>query len=65
MSFQLTLELVKSNSGLHVFIDPELSHRFIEIEALIQRILGVSAPTKKSMANSFADTPFVDAITLV
>ncbi|KAK0589157.1 hypothetical protein LWI29_010441 [Acer saccharum] len=35
---------------------------FAEMEALIQRIPGVPAPIKKSTANSFADSPFVDAI---
>ena len=35
------------------------------METLIQRILGVPAPIKKSIANNFADSSFVDAITLV
>ncbi|KAK0575202.1 hypothetical protein LWI29_035397 [Acer saccharum] len=35
------------------------------MEALIQRIPGVPAPIKKSTANSFADSPFVDAIALM
>ncbi|KAK0608385.1 hypothetical protein LWI29_029952 [Acer saccharum] len=34
------------------------------MEALIQRIPGVPAPIKKSTANSFVDSPFVDAIAL-
>ncbi|KAK1563896.1 hypothetical protein Q3G72_034840 [Acer saccharum] len=35
------------------------------MEALIQRIPGVPAPIKKSTANSFTDSPFVDAIALI
>ena len=34
------------------------------METLIQRIPGVPAPIKKSTTNSFADSPFVDAIVL-
>ncbi|KAL5777455.1 hypothetical protein ACOSP7_010381 [Xanthoceras sorbifolium] len=35
------------------------------MEALIQRIPGMPAPIKKSLINSSADSPFVDAIALV
>ncbi|KAL5836641.1 hypothetical protein ACOSQ3_013810 [Xanthoceras sorbifolium] len=35
------------------------------MEALIQHILGMLTPTKKSAANSFIDSPFSDAIALV
>ena len=35
------------------------------MEALIQRIPRVPAPIKRSNTNSFADSPFVDAIALV
>ncbi|KAL5789154.1 hypothetical protein ACOSQ2_004042 [Xanthoceras sorbifolium] len=35
------------------------------MEALIQRIPGMPTPIKKSAANSFADSPFVDTIALV
>ncbi|KAK3228564.1 hypothetical protein Dsin_000445 [Dipteronia sinensis] len=45
--------------------DPELSRKFTEMEALIQRIPVFPAPNKKCTANSFADSPFVDAIALV
>ena len=35
------------------------------MEALIQKISAVPAPIKRSNANSFTDSPFVDAIVLV
>ncbi|KAK2660311.1 hypothetical protein Ddye_006844 [Dipteronia dyeriana] len=38
---------------------------FTEMETLIQRIPRVPAPIKKSMMNSFTDSPFVDAIALM
>ncbi|KAK1584002.1 hypothetical protein Q3G72_029020 [Acer saccharum] len=45
--------------------DNPTHQKFAEMEALIQRIPGVPAPIKKSTANSFADSPFVDAIALM
>ena len=45
--------------------DPEILKKFTEIEDLIQRILGVPAPIKKSAPSYYADSPFVDEITLV
>ena len=48
VSLQSTLGLVKPGSDLHLFADPKLSCRFTEMEALIQRILGVPAPTRKA-----------------
>ncbi|KAL5813136.1 hypothetical protein ACOSQ3_028086 [Xanthoceras sorbifolium] len=43
----------------------DLARRFAEMEALIQRIPGLPAPIKKSTANSFADSSFVDTIALM
>ena len=65
VSLQSAPKLVKSNPNLHLFDDPELSRRFTEMEALIQRIPGVPTPIKKSTASSFADSPFIDSIALV
>jgi len=65
VSLQSTSKLAKPCSGLHLPIDPELFRRFAEMEALIQRIPGIPTPIKKSTTNSFADSPFVDAIALV
>ncbi|PON88390.1 hypothetical protein TorRG33x02_157560 [Trema orientale] len=45
--------------------DPELTRRLAEMEALIQRIPGVPAPIKKSATSCYADSPFVDEISLV
>ncbi|KAL5770679.1 hypothetical protein ACOSP7_014833 [Xanthoceras sorbifolium] len=45
--------------------NPDVARRFAEMEALIQCILGMPAPIKKSAINSFVDSPFVDAIALV
>ena len=42
-----------------------MAKRFAEMEAMIQRILGVLIPIKKSLPHSYADSPFVDSITLV
>ncbi|KAK0594522.1 hypothetical protein LWI29_004756 [Acer saccharum] len=65
MSLQSTPGLVKPGPNLHLSANLEFSRRFAEMEALIQRIPGVPAPIKKSTANSFADSPFVDAIALM
>ncbi|KAK0595541.1 hypothetical protein LWI29_007683 [Acer saccharum] len=65
MSLQSTPGLVKPMPDLHLSANVEFSRRFTEMEALIQRIPGVPAPIKKSTANSFADSPFVDAIALI
>ena len=65
VSLQLTQGLVKSRPDLSITANLEFSRRFAEMEALIQRILGVPAPIKRSNANSFADSSFVDAIALV
>ena len=42
-----------------------VDQRFAQLEEMIRRIPGVPAPVKKSSANSFADSPFVDAISMV
>ena len=65
MSFQLTPELVKSNPGLHIFADQELSRSFAEMEALIQQSLGVPTHIKNSTMKSFMDSSFIDVIALV
>ena len=39
--------------------------RFAEMEALIQKILRVPAPIKKSLPHSYADSHFVDSIALI
>ena len=52
-------------SGVVSVQDPEILKKFIEIEDLIQRILGVPAPIKKSAPSCYADSPFIDEITLV
>ena len=64
-SLQSTTGLVKPGSDLHLSANIEFSRRFVEMEALIQRIPGFPAPIKKSTANSFTDSPFIDAIALV
>ncbi|KAK2661851.1 hypothetical protein Ddye_000425 [Dipteronia dyeriana] len=43
----------------------ESSQRFIEIEALIQRIIGVPTLIKESTTKIFTDSLFIDAIALV
>ena len=58
----MNFEAVKSNQ---LFSDLEIVHRFTEIEALIQRIPGVPTPIKRSTANSFSNSPFVDEIALM
>ena len=35
------------------------------MKALVQKIPGVLAPIKKSFPHSYADSPFVDSITLI
>ncbi|KAK0603081.1 hypothetical protein LWI29_001207 [Acer saccharum] len=65
MSLQSTPGLVKPGPDLNLSANLDFSRRFTEMEALIQRIPGVPAPIKKSTANSFADSPFVDAIALM
>ncbi|KAK3193134.1 hypothetical protein Dsin_024444 [Dipteronia sinensis] len=65
VSLQSTSNLVTVDTGLHLFADSKLSHRFTEMEAIIHRIPGVPALIKKSTANSFANSSFVDAIALV
>ena len=62
VSLQSTLGLVKPGPDLHLSANLEFSSKFTDMEALIQRIPGVPAPIKKSTANSFADSPFVNAI---
>ena len=56
-------------SGLDLSPSTTLEHvvakRFIEIEAMIQRILGFPTLIKKSLSYSYADSPFVDSIALV
>ena len=65
MAAQSTQGLVKPGFDLPMSSDNEFSRRFAEMEALIQRIPGVPAPIRKSTANSFADSPFVDEIALL
>ena len=45
--------------------DLEILKKFSEIEALIQRILGVLAQIKKSAPSCYANSPFVDEIAMV
>ena len=42
--------------------DPEILKKFVEIEALIQRIPGVPAPIKNNALSYYADSPFVGEI---
>ena len=45
--------------------DPEILKKLAEIEAMIQQIPGVPAPIKKNAPSCYADSLFVDKITLV
>ena len=58
----MNYEAVRSHQ---LFSDPDVVHRFTKMKALIESILGVPAPIKRSAANSFAYSPFVDEITLM
>ena len=42
-----------------------MAKRFVEMEAMIQKIPGVPAPIKKSLPHSYVDSPFVDSIALI
>ena len=42
-----------------------MAKKLAEMEAMIQRILGVLAPIKKSLPQSYADSPFVDSNALI
>uniref|UniRef100_A0A803NIF8 Uncharacterized protein n=1 Tax=Cannabis sativa TaxID=3483 RepID=A0A803NIF8_CANSA len=46
-------------------IEHMVARKLEGMEAMINRIPGVPAPIKKSLASSFVDSPFVDALTLV
>ena len=52
-------------SSINESIEQAVAKRFAEMEALIQKIPGVPAPIKKSLPQSYADSPFVDSIALV
>ena len=54
-----------SLSSINESIEQAVAKRFTEMEALIQKILGVPAPIKKSLPHSYANSPFVDSITLI
>ena len=54
-----------SLSLINEFIEQAVAKRFAEMEALVQKILGVPAPIKKSLPHSYADSPFVDSIALI
>ncbi|XP_062103766.1 uncharacterized protein LOC133814874 [Humulus lupulus] len=45
--------------------DPELSCKLAKMEALIQRIPGMTVPIKKSVASCYVDSPFVNDIDMV
>ena len=60
------LPIVGSNlPSLNDSIEKVIAKRFVKMEAMIQRIPGVPTPIKKSLPHSYADSPFVDSITLV
>ena len=42
-----------------------MANKLPDMEAMIQRILGVPTPLKKSLPHSYADSPFVDSIALI
>ena len=42
-----------------------MAKKFVEMEAMIQRIPGVPTLLKKSLPHSYANSTFVDSITLV
>ena len=46
-------------------LEQVVAKRFTKMEAMIQRILGVPSLLKKSLPHSYADSPFLDSITLV
>ncbi|XP_062075395.1 uncharacterized protein LOC133779450 [Humulus lupulus] len=69
MTIDLTPSIV--NAGKNVtptqedFIEQIIARKLESMEAMIQRIPGVPTLIKKSLPISFADSPFVDAISLV
>ncbi|KAI9195883.1 hypothetical protein LWI28_019066 [Acer negundo] len=60
--YPMNYEMIKSYP---YFSDPNVAHRFGEMEAMIQMILEVLAPIKRSVVNSFANSLFVDEIALI
>ena len=54
-----------SLSSINESIEQAVAKHFAEMEALIQTILGVLAPIKKSLPHSYTDSPFVDSIALI
>ena len=54
-----------SLSSINDSIEQAVVKQFTKMEALIQKILGVPTPIKKSLPHSYADSPFVDSIALI
>ena len=52
-------------SSINDSIKQAVAKRFTEMEAMIQKIPGVLAPFKKSLPHSYADSPFMNSITLI
>ena len=42
-----------------------MANKLAEMEAMIQWILGVPTPLRKSLPHSYVDSPFIDSIALV
>ena len=52
-------------SSPSTWLEQEVAKRFVEMEAMIQRIPGVPTPLKKSLPHSYEDSQFIDSIALV
>lgn len=62
----ITSEPVRTTAiGLFMNLDTDLAYELAEMEVMIRRISGIPTPIKKSVANCYVDSPFVDDIALV
>ena len=52
-------------SSINDSIEQAVVKRFAEMEAMIQKILGIPIPIKKSLPHSYADSPFVNSIAFI
>ena len=66
MKLVTPLPMAGSNLSLiNDSIKQAVAKQFAEMEVMIQKIPGVPAPIKNSLLHSYADSPFVDSITLI
>ncbi|XP_013617532.1 PREDICTED: uncharacterized protein LOC106324054 [Brassica oleracea var. oleracea] len=58
-------KITATESSMTAYLEQMFSKRFDALQSMVERLPGVAPPIRRSNPDSYADTPFVEAIALV